>query len=129
MTPRDKIWILGVQCRTRLGVPDEERRRPQPIEIDAGLECDIRRAAKSDDFRHAIDYQKAEQLIRRLAEERPRRLVETLAEEIAQALLRLDVRIAAATVRVHKRPAAMPETREVCVEIRRARRRQRSAMD
>ncbi|HVA67267.1 MAG TPA: dihydroneopterin aldolase [Elusimicrobiota bacterium] len=129
MAQRDKIWILGVRCRTRLGVPARERRRPQPIEIDAGLECDIRRAAKSDDFRRAIDYQKAEQLIRSLAEGRPRRLVETLAEEISQALLRLDARIAAASVRVHKRPAAMPKTREVCVEIRRARRRTRAAMD
>jgi len=129
MAQRDKIWILGVRCRTRLGVPAQERRRPQPIEIDAGLECDIRRAAKSDDVRRAIDYQKAEQLIRRLAEGRPRRLVESLAEEIAAALLRLDARITAATVRVHKRPAAMPKTREVCIEINRTRRRQRSAMD
>ncbi len=129
MATRDKICISGVRCKVRLGVPERERRRPQLIEIDAVLESDIRPAAKNDDFKAAVDYQNAERTVRSLAERRPRRLVETLAEEIAQALLRCDSRVFAATIRVHKRPAAMPRTREVCVEIRRSRRRAARGMD
>ncbi|MDE1976218.1 MAG: dihydroneopterin aldolase [Elusimicrobia bacterium] len=129
MATRDKICILGVRCKARVGVPEKERRRPQSIEIDAVLECDIRPAAKNDDFKAAVDYQNVERTVRSLAEGRPWRLIETLAEEIARALLRCDARILAVIVRAHKRPALMPLTRDVCVEIRRARRRASRRMD
>ncbi|MHB2025639.1 MAG: dihydroneopterin aldolase [Elusimicrobiota bacterium] len=121
MAQEDKIWLLGVECRTRIGVPIEERRRPQIVRVDAGLESRIDSASRKDDISLAVDYQKAERAIRELAAKRPRRLVETLADDISSALLDLDRRIRAVVVRVHKRPAAMPKTGEVVVEIRRAR--------
>jgi dihydroneopterin aldolase len=117
----DLVWLMGVECRCRVGVPAAERRRRQRIWVDVGLEVDAARAAARDDFRRAADYQAVETAVRAEAESGERALVETLAERLAAAVLRSQPLASAATVRVHKRPAAMPRTREVVVEIRRTR--------
>ncbi|MDE2491353.1 MAG: dihydroneopterin aldolase [Elusimicrobia bacterium] len=117
----DIVRLTGVACRVRVGVPAAERRRRQRVLVDAALETDVRRAAARDDFREAVDYQAVERLLRAEAESGERALVETLAERLAAAVLRAQPRVAAATVRVRKTPAAMPGTREVSVEVRRTR--------
>ncbi len=117
----DKIWLYGIECRCRLGVPAAERKRPQKILIDVGLDLDVAPAAARDDFRLTADYWAVEKAVRQAAETGERRLVETLAAQAAKIVLFLDKRIYAVTVRVHKKPAVMPKTREVVVEITRRR--------
>ena len=117
----DMIWLYGVECRSKIGVPPAERSRRQKVLVDAGLEVDARPAASRDDFRRAVDYWAVEKLIRASAEAGERCLLETLAERLAADILRAQPLVAAATVRVHKTPAVMPKTREVVVEIRRTR--------
>lgn len=117
----DMIWLNGIECRSKVGVPSAERARRQSLLVDAGLEVDIRPAARRDDFRRAVDYAAVETLIRASAEAGARALMETLAERLAAAILKAHPLVAAATIRVRKTPAAMPKTREVVVEIRRAR--------
>lgn len=118
----DTVWLMGVECRCRVGVPAAERRRAQKITLDVGLELDAAPAAARDDFRLAADYQAVERAVRAEAETGERALIETLAERVAAAVLRSQPPLVrAAVVRVHKRPAVMPRTREVVVEIRRAR--------
>lgn len=117
----DRIWLHGVACKCRVGVPAAERRRPQKILVDVGLEMDLAPAAASDDFRLAADYWAVEKLVRAEAESGERALVETLAESISSRILAAQPRVSAVTVRVHKTPAVMPKTREVVVEIRRER--------
>lgn len=114
----DLIWLNGVECRVKVGVPASERARRQKILVDVGLETDIRPAAARDDFRLATDYWALEKLVRAEAEAGERALVETLAERLAAAVLKKTA-VAAVVVRVHKTPAVMPKTREVVVEIRR----------
>ncbi|OGS42112.1 MAG: hypothetical protein A2506_09310 [Elusimicrobia bacterium RIFOXYD12_FULL_66_9] len=118
---KDAIWLLGVECRCRVGVPASERRRAQKILLDVGLEADLSRAAARDDFRLAMDYWAVEKAARAEAESGERCLVESLAEKVAARVLRTQPLAAAVTVRVHKRPAVMPKTRDVVVEIRRTR--------
>jgi len=118
----DRIWLYGIECRARLGVPAQERRRPQRILIDVGLELELAPAAAQDDFRLTVDYAGVERTVRELAQSRERKLVEALAEEVAALLLGREKRLSAVTVAVRKKPAAMPETREVVVEVRRQRR-------
>jgi dihydroneopterin aldolase len=118
---RDMVWLTGVECRCRVGVPAAERRRAQKILIDVGLEVDASRAAARDDFRQAADYWAVEKAVRAVAETGERALIETLAERSAAAALRAAPAAAAAVVRVHKTPAVMPKTRGVFVEIRRER--------
>lgn len=117
----DIIWLNGVECRVRIGVPSAERARRQKILVDAGLETDCRPAAARDDFRLAIDYWAVEKLIRSTAEVGERALLETLAERLAEAVLRAQPGAVAVVLRVRKTPAVMPKTREVAVEIRRTR--------
>ncbi len=115
------IWLTGVECRCRVGVPAGERRRAQKILVDVGLEVEADRAARADDFRLAADYGAVERAVRAHAESGERALIETLAERACAAALRAAPAASAAVVRVHKRPAAMPKTRGVFVEIRRER--------
>ena len=117
----DRVWLLDVACRCRVGVPAAERARRQRILLDLGLEVDAARAAARDDFREAADYQAVERAARAEAESGSRALLETLAEGVAAAVLRAQPRVAAVTVRARKSPAVMPRTREVLVEIRRGR--------
>lgn len=115
------IWLNGVECRAKIGVPAAERARRQRLLIDAGLEVDVRAAAARDDFRRAVDYWGVEKLIRAEAQSGERCLLETLAERLAGAVLKANGAASAVTIRVRKTPAVMPKTREVVVEIRRAR--------
>lgn len=121
----DMIWLNGVECRSKIGVPATERAKAQRLLIDAGLEIDARPAAARDDFRLAVDYWSVEKLIRAEARAGERALIETLAEKLAAAILRAQPLVSAATVRVRKTPAVMPKTKEVSVEIRRARAEER----
>jgi dihydroneopterin aldolase len=60
-------------------------RRPVWIELELG--CDLRRAGRSDRLVHTIDYAEIYRAVREVAAEREHRLVEALAERIAEALL------------------------------------------
>jgi len=117
----DIIWLNGVECRSKIGVPSAERARPQRILVDVGMELDVRPAAARDDFRLAADYWAVEKLVRAEAGAGERALIETLAEQLAAAVLGAKTPVSAVTIRVRKTPAVMPKTREVVVEIRRAR--------
>lgn len=83
----DLIRVVDLEVWTHIGVPDEERAQPQrlliTVEIRGG---DFRRAAKADDVRQTVDYAAVAQWIRNTAEERPRHLIETLAEDISARL-------------------------------------------
>lgn len=115
------VWLMGIDCRCRVGVPAAERKTRQRVLVDVGLEVDAARAAARDDFREASDYQAVERLVRAHAQAGERALVETLAERLCAAVLADQPLAAAATVRVHKTPAVMPRVREVVVEVRRER--------
>src|SRR5437879_5550415 len=112
MSLRDQVWLMGVECRCRVGVPAEERARRQKILLDIGLEVDAARASARDDFRQAADYSAVEKTARASAERGERALVETLAEGVAAAVLKSQPLASAVTVRARKSPAVMPKTRE-----------------
>jgi FolB domain-containing protein len=114
----DKITLLGVECKVKLGVPAEERAKRQKVLIDVIMEADCSAAAAQDDFRKAVDYWAIEKLVRETAERGERRLAERLAEDVAAAVL---TKVSAVTVKVRKKPYVMPKTAEVIVEIARRR--------
>ena len=117
----DRILLEGVRCRCRVGVPAAERAKLQAIELDVALEADVRKAGQSDDLRDAVDYWTVERDVRAVVEAGTFTLLERLAETAAAAALAADRRVKAVSVRAAKRPAVMPRTRRVVVEIRRAR--------
>lgn len=106
----DLLRIRGLKAETVIGVPEEERRTAQAVFIDAELSLDLKPAAESDDLRQTVDYGALIGDIVALAAEGERRLLETLAEEIAQLVLRNEV-VTAVTVEVAK--AHVPVTQEL----------------
>lgn len=117
----DSIFLSGIACRVRLGVPDAERRRPQRVLIDLELRLDLEKAGATDDPADTVDYWEAERRVRTLAESGEYRLVERLASAVAGTALELDGRIVSVRVAVRKRPKAMPKTGEVAVALDRSR--------
>lgn len=118
----DTIWLMGVECRARLGVPKWERKKRQKILLDIGLKLPLNKAARSDNVCDTVDYWAIEKEARKIAESGECRLAERLAWKVAEAILRMDRRLRSVRVAVHKRPSVMPKTREVVVEIARSRR-------
>jgi dihydroneopterin aldolase len=83
----DKILLHGARFQTRVGVPPEERAHPQEVVVDLAISFDIRAAAAADDFHQTIDYAAVRDTLARVASAKPRSLIETLAEEMAAAVL------------------------------------------
>ena len=117
----DKVWLYGISCRARVGVPAAERRKRQTVLVDVCLETDTAACAARDDFRLAVDYGALEKMVRTAVESGERQLIETLAYEVAALVLSRQKRVEAVRVIVHKKPAIMPRTREVAIDIRRER--------
>lgn len=79
--------IAGLRLPTRIGVPEEERLLPQCVEAHIRMTPAGSLAGLSDDISRTIDYHSVAQRVRALAASGERRLLETLAEDIAVLLL------------------------------------------
>lgn len=84
----DKILIEGLRCMAHVGVPDAERKRRQPIDIDLTLGVDLKPAGKIDQVDRTVDYAAAAASVKRLVEGGSFRLVERVAQEAAEHLLK-----------------------------------------
>ena len=81
------IIIKGLRIDAAVGVTDAERDHPQRLEVDAVITPLEGFAAMTDEIDRTVDYQAAAQRIAELARLRPRRLIETLASELAEMLV------------------------------------------
>ena len=81
------IIIKGLRIDVAVGVTDAERDNPQRLEVDAVITPLEGFAAVADEIDRTVDYQAAAQRIAELARSRPRRLIETLASELAEMLV------------------------------------------
>ena len=91
-----------------------------PGDIDLELVTDRRRAGESDRLAHTLDYGRVYHDVERIAGEREYRLVEALAEQIAQELLK-SCPIESCTVTVRKRSPVAGDLRHAGVRITRSR--------
>lgn len=118
---QDRISLLGMRFYGRHGVYSFERELGQPFEADIEIETDLAQAGSTDDLTRTIDYCRLYEIAKDVIEGPPRRLMESLAEEIARRVLTLSGAVAA-TVRIRKPRAHLPgATGMVQVEIRRRR--------
>ena len=81
------IIIKGLKIDAAVGVTAAERDNPQRLEVDAVITPLQTFAAMADEIDRTVDYQAAAQRIAKLAQSRPRRLIETLASELAEMLV------------------------------------------
>jgi dihydroneopterin aldolase len=84
----DRIRVKQLRVTAFIGVPEEERRRAQALEVDLEL-CPVHPwNGLEDDLAGTVDYFAVSEMVRDLASARPRRLIETLAQEIAEGVLK-----------------------------------------
>jgi dihydroneopterin aldolase len=84
----DRIEVLGLDVIAQIGVPDAERTAPQRLKIDLTLWPERNFNEMQDSIALTPDYLTATRRVQALAAERPRRLIETLADDAAAMLLR-----------------------------------------
>ena len=94
----DRIEVRGLVVEAVHGVRPEERRAPQPFEVDLDIEV---APSSGDDLGTTADYASAVDSVLEVLARPPRALLETLAEEMAAAVL-ADERALKVTVSVRK---------------------------
>ena len=113
----DIIFIRELRMETLIGVHPWERQTRRSLLLDLDLGTDIRPAAESDRLADTLDYQAIAQRIVAFAAASDFQLVETLAERIADLLLR---EFAVPWLRLSlRKPGAPPEAREAGIVIER----------
>jgi dihydroneopterin aldolase len=85
----DTISIEDIEFETFTGITEEELSRPQTIKVSVMVDFDsLSLASSTDDVQFTINYFKIIEDIHTVIHERPRKLIETIAEEIASHFLR-----------------------------------------
>lgn len=112
----DKITVSDLEVRFHVGVPAEERVHSQRLLITLVMGCDCQRAIEQDDLSGTIDYFAVTQRLKALGVGREWRLIETLAAEIAELILR---EFGATQVRVEVKKFIIPEAHHVSVTVER----------
>jgi 7,8-dihydroneopterin aldolase/epimerase/oxygenase len=116
----DKIIIEGASFRARVGISDEERGRHQEIVLNLQAFIDTRGAASQDDLGATVSYVEIHEVAARTIAAKAYRLIETIAEDVAAAILQSFAAVDGVAVRVAK-PAALGDrgVRLAAVEITR----------
>jgi len=83
----DIIEIRRLRVSTHIGVPDDERSEPQTLLVTVKMTPGQNFDGLADEISRTIDYFAVSLEIEALAAARPRRLIETLATDIASHLL------------------------------------------
>ena len=116
--PNDEIHIVELELMAKVGVPEEERAQPQRLVANLILQPPHGFADLSDDLARTVDYAAVAESLRALVAGRCDRLIETMAQEMAEHLLRhFDLR----RVELELRKFILPETRYVAVRVIRER--------
>ena len=101
----DRIFLSGMRFMACHGVLPHEREIPQPFEVDVELGLSLRAAGESDNLDDTVNYAKVYHTVSSIMDGAPKQLIEALAEEIADDLLRDFDSLRWVRVTVHK-PAA-----------------------
>jgi len=117
----DRILLNGLIFFGRHGCHAAENELGQKFTVDIELECDLAEAGLSDDVEDTVDYVTIYNAAKEIMEGEPAKLLESLAQRIADAALE-DERIKSAWVRIRKPQIALPGVLDyIGIEITRAR--------
>lgn len=123
----DRITLTGLRVQGRHGVFAEEKRDGQPFLVDVTLWLDSTSAAATDDLADTISYAEVAELAAGIVAGEPRNLIETVAAEIADTLMRRfggddgGPAVHAVEATVHKPQAPIPlDFADVSVTARRS---------
>jgi len=87
---RQTLTLQGLRFDANLGILDQEKTAPQPIQVDAELHLGAQPLLpKDDDIYHVLDYRKVRRIIIDECTAEHVNLLETLIGKLAQRLLQL----------------------------------------
>lgn len=116
----DVVFLRGLEIECVIGFIEWERHTKQKIVIDLELPVDCRRAAVNDSVDDTVDYKKVAKRVVAWVSASEFKLVETMAERLAQLLLD---EFALAWIRITiNKPGAIRGSRDVGVRVERHRR-------
>lgn len=115
---QDTIEIRRLRLETHIGVPDEERATRQVILATLSMIPEQGFDGLDDEISRTVDYHQVALAVQALAGKHPRKLIETLAADIAGFLLEgYPLQQVAVTLEKH----ILPDTECVAVHLRRSR--------
>jgi 7,8-dihydroneopterin aldolase/epimerase/oxygenase len=117
---RNLIKISGIRGYGFHGVLEEERKNGQEFLVDIEIETKLKNL--NDELKKAVDYSKIVDLVAGEISANPVNLIETLAERIAEKIIKIDKKIKSTRVTVHK-PAApvLAKVTDISVSISKSR--------
>ena len=116
--PMDTIEIRRLRVSTLIGVPEEERAISQIVLVTVKMTPSQNFSGLDDEISRTVDYYQISLEIETLAASRPRRLIETLATDIASHLLG-NHPLARVAITIEKH--ILPNTECVAVHLERSR--------
>lgn len=112
----DRIQIRDLRVRTRLGVPEAERRVVQTVSLTIVMEPAEPFDSLGDEIGRTVDYHAVARRVAEIAGRGQRRLAETLAVELAEAIL-AEFPLSAVELEIEK--TILPQAAGVGVKVRR----------
>jgi FolB domain-containing protein len=82
-----KISIVDLEVFYHVGVPDEERAKPQRLLLVIDMERDFSEAVKKDSIAGTIDYFEVSQRLLKFGEGKSWKLIEKLAADICELIM------------------------------------------
>lgn len=117
----DRILLSGLVFFGKHGCLAAEKELGQNFTVDIELECDLQRSSETDDLNDTVDYVAIYNAAKEIVEGEPVKLLETLAQRIADFALQ-DEKVVSAWVRIKKPHVAIPGTLDYLgIEITRER--------
>jgi len=113
----DKVFIKDLEVEAVIGVYDWEREVRQLISINLEMNFNTKKAGRSDRIEDALNYKKISKAIIELTESSKSKLIESLAQKIAKAVLS-EFPVSSVIVTVEK-PGALRGSKSVGVTIKR----------
>jgi|SRR6516162_8561877 FolB domain-containing protein len=113
-----KISIVDLEVHYCIGVPDEERAKPQKLLLTIEMSLDLSVAAHSDRVEETINYQRVVDELLQFGQGRSWRLLEKLVSNIAERLM---AEYKPESLLVEAKKFVIPQARYVAVSMTRNR--------
>jgi FolB domain-containing protein len=110
-----KISIVDLVVFYHVGVPEEERARPQRLLLTVEMESDFSAAVRSDSIADTVDYFAVTRLLLKFGEGRSWKLIEKLAADIAATVMS-EFKVSGLSIEVKK--FVIPQAGHVSVSMK-----------
>ncbi|MED4204802.1 dihydroneopterin aldolase [Neobacillus mesonae] len=118
----DKIYVNGMEFYGYHGVFPEEKVLGQRFKMDLAVAVDLKKAGETDELEYSVNYAELYQICKEIVEGTPYKLVESVAEKIAAAVLANLPLVQQVEVKLIKPDPPIPgHYKSVAVEIIRSR--------